>query len=287
MAQVIENVTRIDGGDRQVAENLPTDSELIERWVHRMESLELSKNTIKLYRTTVERFAQEVPRFLDADEDTIQSWLEAKGGKAGTFNNRVSGLTNFYRWAKKSKLIDSNPCTELDKPKNKRGIPKPVRDVAAVLDEMDRQDVIANERGSKPRKVGETRAMAVVLANTGLRIHEAIALELPVPCPAKITLIGKGNKEAFVRFNAKAQEAMDFLGGKWPIGARATQRRFEKVHSEHVTPHKWRHTFATQLISNDIEIGTVSKLCRHSSVSTTMIYAEYAEGRLDEAVNGL
>lgn len=280
--QATQNGHRKDGAAQHNPEIL------IPRWVNRMESLKLSPNTIKMYRRVVEVFASEVPGWFDAPEETIQAWLEEKGGEPGTFCNRVSALNNFYRWAKKSKLRIDNPCTELDKPKIHKGIPKPVRDIETVLQEMDRQDALANTYGPIPRTVGETRAMAIVLANTGLRIHEAVALNLPVPCPAKITLIGKGKKEAFVRFNEKAREAMDFLGGKWPIGARATQRRFEKVrHIERVTPHMWRHTFATQLIKKGEEIGTVSKLCRHSSPAVTMIYAEYADAKLDEAVNGL
>ena len=267
----------------------PQDTQdLIVAWVHRMESLNLSPNTIKLYRRVVEIFSREVPDFLYADEDAIQNWLESKGGKAGTFNNRVSALTNFYRWAKKSKLRLDNPCTELDKPKNHKGVPKPVKDPEGVYKEMDRQDAIANERGAIPRKVGETRAMAMFLANSGLRIHEAVALDVPVPCPRSITIIGKGHKEAIVPLNQKAREALDFLGGKWPIGARATQRRFEKVaHIERVTPHMWRHTFATGLIKKGHEIGTVSKLCRHSSPAVTMVYAAYDQSRLEDAVDTL
>lgn len=262
-------------------------SQLIEAWTHRMTKKNLSENTIRLYVRTVELFARDVPDFLYADESTVQAWLDSKPGKAGTTNNRISGLTNFFRWAKRNKLILANPCDDLEKPKPDKGIPKPIRDIEAVLDEMDRLDKIANEWGSIPRKVGETRAMAVVLGNTGLRIHEAVALRVPVPCPDRVTLIGKGKKEAVVRFNLKAREAMDFLGGRWPITARATQRRFEKVTVERVTPHKWRHTFATNLLKAGSEIGEVSKLCRHSSPATTMIYTLYQDEALDEAVNRL
>lgn len=298
--QTTHNGHRIGGVSQQVRENpLPTPADgsrvpsggvpadLIASWTHRLTRKNLSPNTIRLYVRTVEAFSKEVPDFLYADEVAVQAWLDSKPGKAGTTNNRISALTSFYRWAKRNKLRLDNPCDDLEKPKADKGIPKPIRNVAAVLDEMDELDRKANLWGAVPRTVGETRAMATVLLNTGLRIHEAVALSVPVPCPDRVTLIGKGKKEAVVRFNAKARAAMNFLGGSWPITARATQRRFEKVTVERVTPHKFRHTFATNLLRSGQEIGMVSKLCRHSSPAVTMVYAEYADSAMDEAIDGL
>ena len=61
-------------------------------------------------------------------------------------------------------------------------------------------------------------------------------------------------------------------------------RRFEKIG---VHPHALRHTFATSLVRAGKEIGTVSKLMRHSSPSVTMVYAQYDQSRLEEAVDCL
>lgn len=263
-------------------ENLPSDSELLERWTVWMDRTKnLSPNTIRLYSRAVELFSQETEDFLYATEDQIQAWLEAKGGQAGTFNNRVSGLASFYRWARKQKLILSNPCDELDRPKQHKRMPKPVEDLEATLLAADAADHKANIRGSVLRRVGETRDMIVFLAYTGLRIHEAVKCDWPVPCPEEAFVIGKGSKEELMQIPDKARDAWNRLGGKWPIGARATQRRFEKVD---IHPHQCRHWRATSLVRAGVEIGTVSKIMRHSSVNTTMGYSAFQKEQFREAL---
>lgn len=274
---------------RAAPPHIPTDSELIERWVAKMVSMELSVNTRRLYTRTVEQFSKDVPDFLYADETTVQNWLESKGGRAGTFNNRVSGLTNFYRWARKQKLILANPCDELDRPKQHKRLPKPIEGFEEVLGAADAADTRANEKGSMPRRIGETRDMILFLAYTGLRIHEAVACAWPVPCPEEAFVIGKGSKEELMLVPDKARDAWDRLGGAWPIGQRATQRRFEKLrtpsHPDGIHPHMARHWRATSLVRAGVEIGTVSKIMRHESVQTTMIYSAYAKRQFRDALD--
>ena len=237
--------------------------------------------TIRLYRRTVELAGKDLD-LLSATQADLERWLQTKGGKAGTYANRICALTSFYRYCLKYGHRADDPTNGLERPKQRRGVPKPVEDLGGVLAQLDELDHRANIYGAIPRRVGETRAMASFLANTGLRIHEAVALNVETPAPRSITIIGKGHKEAIVPLNDKAREALDFLGGRWPIGARATQRRFEKVG---IHPHQLRHTFCTALVRAGVEIGTVSKLARHSSPSTTMIYAAYDQSRLEAAVD--
>lgn len=251
------------------------ESDLIAEWNIWMDvSRGLSKNTRTLYTRTVECAARDLENLPSQTTESLERWVQGKKGSPGTVANRISALTSFYRFLVKTKRIPANPASELDRPRQRRGVPKPVENldgVLALLDEVDRK---ANLWGASERKVGESRAMAVVLAETGLRIHEAVALEVPVPCPRSAPIVGKGNKEAIILFNSEAREAMDFLGGRWPIGARATQRRFEKAG---IHPHQLRHTRATSLVQKGVEIGTISKIMRHSSPSVTMIYAAYDE----------
>lgn len=256
--------------------------QLIERWEEWMvKSRNLSPNTVRLYRATVVKFAGEIPDFLYATEETIQAWLQSKGGKPGTFNNRASGLISFYRWARKNKLILVNPCDELDLPKRTKGVPKPVENLDDALRALDAADIRANERGTQPRRVGETRDIAVFLAETGLRIHELALVNLPVPAPDHMTIVGKGRKEAIVELTDKAREAIDRLGGHVRIGARAIQRRFERADFH---PHQLRHWRATSLVQAGVEIGTVSKIMRHSSPSITMIYSQYNRTMMQDAL---
>jgi integrase/recombinase XerD len=287
----METVTAIGGVTPEVKKEsppgavIPSQDTLMIEWQTWMTiSRGLLPNTQRLYVRTVQQAAKDLGPLVNLPSETLERWVQGKGGGPGTVANRICALTSFYRFLVKFKHRLDNPASELDRPKQHRGVPKPVENLEAVFSLMDEADAKANLWGAIPRPVGQTRAMATFLANTGLRIHEAVALSVPVPAPSSITIIGKGHKEAIVQLNRKARESLNFLEGRWPIGARATQRRFEKVG---VHPHAFRHTFATNLVKRGIEIGTVSKLCRHSSPSTTMIYAQYADDQLKAAVDCL
>ena len=262
-AETPENLRAVSPGESYLAD-----------WDTWMEvSRGLSPNTRKLYRRSVESAQRDLGDLLEQTTESLERWVQSKKGSAGTVANRISALTSYYRFLVKSKHLPANPASELDRPRQRRGVPKPVADLDKVLDLLDEVDRRANLWGASERKVGESRAMATFLAETGLRIHEAVALEVPGPCPRSVPIIGKGNKEAIILLTESAREAMDFLGGRWPIGARATQRRFKKAGTH---PHAFRHLFATRLVQKGVEIGTVSKLCRHSSPAITMGYAAYA-----------
>lgn len=249
-------------------------------WRTWMDFKGMSPNTIKLYSRTVEKAHAALGELRGQTTESLDAWVQAQGGKPGTVANRISGLTCFYRFLVKTKRLETNPATELDRPRQHKGVPKPVKDLEAVLKAADRADALANDKGSIPRRLGETRDMLVFLAYTGLRIHEAVKCDWPVPCPSEALIVGKGNKEAMVQIPPKAREAWDRLG-RWPIGARATQRRFEKLGTH---PHACRHWRATSLVQAGAEIGVVSKIMRHSSVQTTMGYSAYAQEQMRSAL---
>ena len=240
-------------------------------------------NTIKLYRRTIEVIWSELGT-LDLTQEELEAWLLRKGGSASSFGNRLSALRSYYRWKVRTKQTEVDPTIGIEAPKRRKGIPKPVKDLKAVLAELDLLDHQANTYGNIPRPPGQSREMATFLEETGLRIHEAVALETELPAPETVTLVGKGGKEAIVLLTKKAQDAWNFLDGRWPIGARATQRRFEKAG---IHPHQLRHTRATSLVQAGVDIGTVSKILRHSSPTVTMVYAAYATSQLREAMESV
>lgn len=250
-------------------------------WLEWLEkSKDLSPNTVKLYRRTVEIARVELGDLTTLSTEVLEDWLQRKGGKVGTRNNRICALTSFYSYLRKRKVIAANPCDDLERPRARKGLPKPVKDYASVLEALDASDIKANECGSIPRRVGETRDMVVVLAETGLRIHEAVALNVRVPCPEQIEVLGKGRKEAMILMTDEAREALDRLGGCWPIGARATQRRLEKVGTH---PHAFRHYLGCTLAASGADIREIAELLRHSSLETSKIYSHYDNERLRTA----
>lgn len=254
-------------------------------WTRYMVRKDLQPTTQRLYSRAIDGldgWARSAGKELDSlKRSDLEEYLDLKGGSASTVSNRISAFRSYFRYLVRIEARDTDATLNIDAPRQRQGVPKPIDDLEDVMNRLDAADVRANEKGKIPRRVGESRDMATVLVETGLRIHEAVALDVPVPAPDAITIIGKGRKEAIILLTPEAREALDRLGGKWGIGARATQRRFEKVD---VHPHMFRHTFATRLVRKGVEIGTVSKLCRHSSPAITMVYAQYNTDLLREAL---
>ena len=281
----------LDGGQRQdekiaIVRPIGTAdrSDLEIRWnTWMVTSKGLSPNTVRLYRRTVQIAWDEIPEFLNATSDVLETWVQEKGGSPRTVGNRICALTNFYRFLVKTKQRPDNPAAELDRPKSPKGLPKPILDIPAALKALDGADERANTYGSIPRRVGETRDMAVFLIETGLRIHEAVALNETVPVGNTLRLRGKGAKDAIIPLTQRAQDALNRLGGQWPIGARATQRRFEKAGFH---PHQCRHTRGTLMAEAGRDLGDIQAMLRHSSPATTLVYAQWNTDRVAKALEG-
>ena len=252
----------------------------IDLWVEYLKKEKgLLPSSIRLYSRTLEIAAADLGPLETLDTEPIRAWLHAKGGSGSSFSNRLSALRSFYRWQVKLKLRADDPTLGIDAPKRRKGLPKPVRDLEGALEVLDAYDARIE---AIPE--GQSRAIATFIAETGLRISEACAVREQVPARDEIVVMGKGAKECLVLLTPKAREALDFLGGSIPIGARAIQRRFERAGFH---PHQLRHWRATSLVAKGVEIGTVSKILRHSSPAVTMIYAEYARDTLRNALEAV
>ncbi len=196
-------------------------------------------------------------------------------------------------------------------------------------DEIEK--VLASADALKTRAVGSQReqrinfrdrAFILTLADTGLRVHEACALyRRDIDWPeGRAIIIGKGNKQANVRFSQRALEAIkDYLETRAELdGASGRQlsslpifiahsRRLEallrpmttktgreivrqrvqeclgKAASGTITPHTFRHYFVSiVLLATQGNVQAAQKLARHSNVSTTMRYAHLADQELDQ-----
>ena len=152
------------------------------------------------------------------------------------------------------------------------------------------------------------QCIILLLLNTGMRVSELtnlnlLDLDLQGTC---IRVFGKGSKERIVFFmpsvipylqkyvddirpillNGKENENALFIGSK---SSRITPRSIENILNDRaskasvpfkVTPHMLRHTFATNLLNEDVDIKMVQELLGHASLSTTQIYTHVSKARL-------
>jgi site-specific recombinase XerD len=164
------------------------------------------------------------------------------------------------------------------------------------------------------------RAFLIVLADTGLRVHEACKMRRGDIDwnEGRALVVGKGNREAVVRFSRRAQDAlMDYLKARaqtdgntgtpltaLPCFARhdkgagkiaspittetgrtiVEQRAIEFLganHEGHITPHSFRHYFVTVVLQSSGNLKLAQELARHKNIAVTQRYAHLSDSELD------
>lgn len=153
------------------------------------------------------------------------------------------------------------------------------------------------QRGSRNLR---DRALIETLFSTGLRISEALALTTDEMIPvldeqgtSDFPIIGKGGYQRVVYFSPKAKEAIRayFLIRKnpderlFPLTPRGAQKMVKERArragiEKRCTPHVFRHSLATDLLKQGVDISFVSKFLGHRSLNNTMIYAHIVDPQL-------
>lgn len=209
-----------------------------------------------------------------------------------TMNRRLSTIRSFYKYLNREKLVD-NPYVMAHK-----GVrtPKPV---PYALNETDTAKLLeALLKHARSSWAGQQDyALLMTLYGLGLRISEALGLNIADIGQATVTIRGKGNKERLVPVLPQIQQIWrDMLAGRSAdlpsgpnaplfvslrsrerLGPRHAQRLLERLRVEQglpdeLTPHALRHCFATHLLMNGANLRVVQELLGHASLSTTQRY---------------
>ena len=274
----------------------------------------LSEHTIAAYRRDLERYA----RFLrdrgitDArrvDERAVAAHVaavsssthgEGKPYRATSVVRALSSVRAFHRFLLRDGKISSDPTAAVIRPKLPRSLPKPlsVDDVARVLAHPDR-----SAKGLRDRAVLET------LYGAGLRISELVGLDVDDVDleEGSVRVLGKGGKERDVPIGRYARDSISaYLTRVRPQiattrsrsalflnlrGGRLTRQGCTGILQQHVvgvgitkrvSPHTFRHSFATHLLEGGADVRVVQELLGHASVATTQVYTLVTREHLRE-----
>jgi len=264
--------------------------------------LNLSEHSIDAYSRDLQKLVNflDLHKFphlpLDLDTETLRQfiwWLNDLGLGARSQARLISGLKTFFKYLLMEELIQTNPADILDAPKLSRKIPEVLgfEEIQQMLSAID----LSTNQGVR------NRAMLETLYACGLRVSELVNLQhsnvmLDV---GYVKVIGKGNKERIVPIGEEAIKHIRF----YQEGVRRAMMNIDPKHKhflflnrrgkqltrvyvftlvkdlakqvgikKKVSPHTFRHSFATHLIEGGANLKAVQDMLGHESILTTEIY---------------
>lgn len=256
----------------------------------------LAANSVEAYLRDLRLFAHFILRMWDVPPQKVEpqmverfmAWLFDKGREKTSQARALSSVKSFFNFLMMEDRIEASPAEFIQSPKFGRQLP----DILST-DEIDR--IIAAVDTSTVKGLRD-QAMLEVLYSCGLRVSELISLRIQDLFFGEgyIRVIGKGDKQRLVpistvardkiqryleeRRSARSGEEVVFLnnrGGQltrvmvFTILKQAAQRAGI---DKHISPHTFRHSFATHLLEGGASIRQVQEMLGHESILTTEIY---------------
>lgn len=270
----------------------------------------LSENTRAAYRRDLNKFnayllknsfstqpneisKQQIMAFLSAQMDV--------GAATSTVARSLSSIKTFYKFLVLENHVQNNPTSDLETPKIKRKLPD-----VLTIEEVDK--LMQQPRVTLPLGLRD-RAMLELMYGTGVRVSELLSLQIEdVNTTAGfLRCLGKGRKERIIpvnqtsidwiqRYLARARNLLvkNHLERTLFVNANGrplSRQGFFKILATYVekaelgkevTPHTFRHSFATHLLENGADLRAVQEMLGHADISTTQIYTHLTKSRLME-----
>jgi len=217
----------------------------------------------------------------------------------------VSGLKSFFNYLLLEEKIDINPMELIDAPKLVRKLPETlsIQEIEIIIDAVD----LDSKEGMRNKAILET------LYSCGLRVSELVNLKVQnlFLDIGFIKVLGKGMKERLVPIGTKAAECISLYMNEYRTSINISEgfegylfinRRGKNLTrnmifiivkhlvkkaglNKNISPHTFRHSFATHLIEGGADLRAVQEMLGHESITTTEIYTHLNKNYLREVVN--
>ena len=252
----------------------------------------MSPNTVASYCSDIQKFLS--VSGVDADKvlpDDILQYISTLENVSERSQARLlSALRSFFDWMQIEGYMTENPCDMVDMPKLGVYLPSvlSVQEVEDIINSIDRTDWIGLR----------DKAILEVLYGCGLRVSEAVSLRISglYLDEGFVRIIGKGNKERLIPLGDMACSAVRtyldvrpqpgdsdsddllFLNRFGKSFSRVSMFKLIKKQAlvaginKEISPHTFRHSFATHLVENGADLRVVQEMLGHESITTTEIY---------------
>lgn len=261
----------------------------------------LSTNSVIAYLSDLEKFTQfllatgqkKSPEQIElSDLQQFVKWIAELGMTPASQARMISALKTFYKYCLLEEIVTTDPTALLEAPKLRRKLPDTLSfaEIEILLNQID----LSTPEGTRNRAILET------LYSCGLRVSEVVNLQLSQLFfdIGFIRVIGKGNKQRLVPIGSdarkfitiyvnhvrnqvtpvKGEEDIVFLNRRGKRLSRVMVFLFIKdlaVKAEvkkSISPHTFRHSFATHLVEGGADLRAVQEMLGHESITTTEIY---------------
>ncbi|MDO5569252.1 MAG: tyrosine-type recombinase/integrase [bacterium] len=262
-----------------------------------------SVDTINSYKCDIKEFIAFISvNYQDITNDDVRLYLSAlydRGLTKKTIARKLSSLRGYYNYLLKERIVKYNYFDEIKNPKYEKCLPTFFRidEIDKILDTIDVTTVL----GKRNYLIIE------MLYSTGLRISELVNIKLSDINydDLSIKVLGKRSKQRYVFYGSYCEKALsnyldvrgmlnkynsDYLflnkmGGN--ITTRGVRKVFDKILVNScielkATVHTLRHTFATHLLNNGMDLMSVKELLGHESLNTTSIYTHVTDEHMME-----
>lgn len=261
----------------------------------------LSGNSVEAYQNDVNKLFQyyevtgkefNVKKITESELYKFVIWLSELGMLANSQARVISGIKSFFNFLLLEQLIEADPSLQLEAPQLSRKLPDVlnIQEINALIEAIDL---------SKPEGM-RNKAIIEVLYGCGLRVTELITLKLSDLNPVQeyIKVTGKGNKERIIPIGTTALKFIDIYrqqirvhlnikkGHEDFIFLNRLGTRLSRISvftmikdlaaqidlKKSISPHTFRHSFATHLIEGGADLRAVQEMLGHSSITTTEVY---------------
>ena len=225
------------------------------------------------------------------------SYLHENKYKSKSISRMISSMRSFFKYLKVENIITNNPMTLISNPKVEKKLPKylTINEIETILNVPDMND-----------KIGIRDAFILeLLYVSGIRVSELVNIKLNdiEESQRRIKILGKGNKERYVLYGSRCSELLkkyisvrsDFL--KYPNDYLILSKKGRKINTREIrniinriktkagisisiSPHTFRHTFATHMLNEGADLRAVQELLGHENLSTTTIYTHLTNEKL-------
>lgn len=292
------------------------EAQILQFFEYLVKEKSCTDNTIAAYRNDLGQFLSFLKEFSAPDAEAITAWpqvdeavlqeylffLREREYASSTVARKIAAVKSFNHFMFEKKVIARDPSTELDSPKVKKQLPRPIKP-----EEIER--LLQAPVPSKSSKTARDKALMEVLYASGMRVTELVSLNLAdVNVDKRTVVCGAGSKRSRVApiLPSAAQALAYYLENGRPQlinddeeqalflnhrGQRLTRQGLWLIVKRYVkqvgikgtvTPHTLRHSFATHMLNAGAGLREVQERLGHANLSTTQVYRQVSDDAAGE-----